>query len=715
MDRRRQRAAGRPDDETRRLRPPPNQAAPPQAPPNQAPPRKVPPPVVPPAQSTPPPPTRRQQVPPPQGQPLPQPSQNPPQNPPPRRPTAPQTPQALNQTPPPPHRGRRQPPPVRPWQQDPRDEPDATRFIPRTPGVPMGSRWPVADPDVLRPYDQLATQVMPAIKDAPLVKPRPGETGEQDVAAPAKAPSIAKSSGRMAIASLISRITGFAWKLLLVAAIGAKVENDSFNVANTMPNIIFELLMGGVLSSLVVPLLVRSQDDKDGGEAYTQRLVTVAGTLLVVGTAIAVFAAPLITKLYVDDKGQANPDLVTAFAYLLLPQIFFYGVFALLSAVLNAKNIFGPTAWAPVINNLVVVFTILVVWIMPGNIATDPVSITDPKLLTLGLGVTFGIVAQSILLIPPLLRSGFKFKWRWGIDKRMKEFGGLALWTVGYVAVSQVGYTITTRVLTSGSQGGVTAYANAWLLFQLPYGVIGVSLLTAIMPRMSRAAADGDHKKLIGDLSYASRISTVMLVPISAVMTVVGGSVGIALFSSVGKGTVEDAARMGEALAISAFALLPYALVMLQMRVFYAMKDARTPVLIMIVMTVVKVPLLYLCPALLSPDNIVLGVMMVNGLTFVVGAILGQVWLWVTLGNLRSKRILGVILFTVVASVLGVGAAWLAGQVVPDSFGPTFHAWVKLLLQTAVGIVVSFGVLMALKVEELKPATTRITRLIKRG
>ncbi len=597
---------------------------------------------------------------------------------------------------------------------DRRDEPDATRFIPRTPGVPMGSRWPVADPDVLRPYDQLATQVMPAIKDAPLVKPRPGETGEQDVAAPPKAPSLAKSSGRMAIASLISRITGFAWKLLLVAAIGAQVENDSFNVANTMPNIIFELLMGGVLSSLVVPLLVRSQDDKDGGEAYTQRLVTVAGTLLVVGTTIAVFAAPLITKLYVDDNGEANPELVTAFAYLLLPQIFFYGVFALLSAVLNAKHVFGPTAWAPVINNLVVIFTILVVWVMPGNISTDPVSLTDPKLLTLGLGVTAGIVAQSVLLIPPLLRSGFKFKWRWGIDKRMKEFGGLALWTVGYVAVSQIGYTITTRVLTSGSQGGVTAYSNAWLLFQLPYGVIGVSLLTAIMPRMSRAAADGDHKKLIGDLSYASRISTVTLLPISAVMTIVGGSVGIALFT-LGKGTVENASRMGEALAISAFALLPYALVMLQMRVFYSMKDARTPVLIMIVMTVVKVPLLYLCPVLLSKDNIVLGVMMVNGLTFVVGAILGQVWLWVTLGNLRSKRVLGVILFTVVASVLGVGAAWLAGQVVPDSFGPTFQAWVKLVLQTVVGIAVSFGVLMALKVEELKPATDRITRLIKRG
>jgi putative peptidoglycan lipid II flippase len=233
------------------------------------------------------------------------------------------------------------------------------------------------------------------------------------------------------------------------------------------------------------------------------------------------------------------------------------------------------------------------------------------------------------------------------------------------------------------------------------------------MPRMSRAAADGDTKKLVGDLSYASRISTVMLVPISAVMTIVGSSIGVALFS-VGKGNPETAGRLGDALAISAFALLPYALVMLQLRVFYAMKDARTPTLIMIVMTAVKIPLLYLCKALLDDNQILLGTMMVNGLTFVVGAMLGQVWLWVTLGNLRSKRVLGVILFTCVASALGVAAAILVGFLVPASFGPTLQAWVKLILQGVVGIVVSFGVLIALKVEEVAPATARITRLIKR-
>src|SRR5690606_38509038 len=188
----------------------------------------------------------------------------------------------------------------------------------------------------------------------------------------------------------------------------------------------------------------------------------------------------------------------------------------------------------------------------------------------------------------------------------------------------------------------------------------------------------------------------------------------VALFA-LGKGSVEDAERLGQALAVSAFGLLPYALVMLQMRVFYAMKDSRTPTLIMVVMTAVKIPLLYLAQGLLSPTQVVLGVMMVNSLVFVVGAVRGQVWLWVKLGNLRSKRVVGVILFTVVASVLGAAAAAGTGYLVPDFLGSILGAWVTLILQGIVGMGVSFGVLMALKVDELAPVTRRVTRLIRRG
>jgi len=523
----------------------------------------------------------------------------------------------------------------------------------------------------------------------------------------------------MAIATLVSRITGFAWKVQLAWVAGLTVVNDSFTVANTLPNIVFELLLGGVLASVVVPLLVRAQDDPDGGQAYTSRLLTVGMTMLAAGTVVAVALAPVFTRLYMDDStGHANSALATAFAYLLLPEIVFYGLFALLSAILQAKHVFGPTAWAPVVNNLIIMATIGGYAIVPGEISLDPVRMGDAKLLVLGVGVTTGIAVQALVLMPALRRIGFRFRWNWGIDSRLKEFGGLALWILGYVAISQIGMVITTRVLTAAAAGGAAIYSNAWLLFQLPYGVIGVSLLTAIMPRLSRAAADGDTRKLIGDLSLGSRLSTVMLVPISAVLTIAGTSIGVALFS-YGNGGVANAERLGTALAFSAFGILPFALVMLQLRVFYAMKDARTPTLIMIVMIVVKIPLLYMCADRLRPDDVVIGVMLVNALTYVVGAVLGQMWLWVRLGRLQSMRVVRVIVQSIVAGAAGIlvafGLGLLVDLVLSDSAGPTLTAWLKLVVQGLATTVVAFGLLAAFKVPELNPAVQRITRLVRRG
>jgi putative peptidoglycan lipid II flippase len=523
----------------------------------------------------------------------------------------------------------------------------------------------------------------------------------------------------MAIATLVSRVTGFAWKVMLAWVASLSVVNDSFTVANTLPNIVYELLLGGVLASVVVPLLVRAQDDPDGGQAYTNRLLTVGMTMLAIGTVLAVALAPVFTRLYMDDStGTANAELATAFAYLLLPEIVFYGLFALLSAILQAKHVFGPTAWAPVVNNLMIMVTIGVYAVVPGEISLNPVRMGDTKLLVLGIGVTLGIAVQALVLVPALRRIGFRFRWNWGLDQRLKEFGGLALWILGYVAISQVGMVISTRVLTAGAAGGASIYSNAWLLFQLPYGVIGVSLLTAIMPRLSRAAADGDTTKLVGDLSLGSRLSTVMLVPISAVLTIAGSAIGVALFNH-GNADVTQAERLGAALAFSAFGILPYALVMLQLRVFYAMKDARTPTLIMIVMTVVKIPLLYLCADRLRPTDIVIGVMLVNALTYVVGAVLGQMWLWVRLGRLQSMRVVRVIVQSIVAGLAGIlvayGATLLLDMVLPDSLGATVTAWFTLIVQGLVTMVVTFGLLAAFKVPELNPAVQRITRLVRRG
>src|SRR5690606_22777331 len=288
----------------------------------------------------------------------------------------------------PPGRGGR--PPLRPPQ--------------RTQRLAAGPQWPTTDPDELRPFE--VTTMLPRISAASQTGfLRSVDAGPETglIAAVEKEPSLARSTGKIAIASLTSRITGFLWKIMLVWVVGIGVVNGSFNVANTLPNIVYELLLGGVLASVVVPLLVRAQDDPDGGEAYTQRLLTMALTLLGGATVVAVLAAPWFTALYVDSStNQANPELTTAFAYLLLPQILFYGIFALLMAILNAKQIFGPPAWAPVVNNLVVIATILVFAMVPGEISLDPVRMGDIKRLVLGVGVTLGIVAQAAMLVPPL-------------------------------------------------------------------------------------------------------------------------------------------------------------------------------------------------------------------------------------------------------------------------------------------------------------------------
>lgn len=525
-------------------------------------------------------------------------------------------------------------------------------------------------------------------------------------------PSLVGATGTIALGTLVSRLSGFASKLLLAWVIGFGVLNDSYTVANTLPNIVYELLLGGVLTSVVVPLLVRAaRDDADGGLEYTQRLVTVATVLLGAATLAAVAAAPALTRLYLGDGDAANPQLTTVFAYLLLPEIIFYGLGALFGAILNARSVFAPAAWAPVLNNLVVLATLAVFTLVPGEISLDPVQMGEAKLLVLGIGTTLGIAAQAAVLLPSLRRVGFRFRWRWGWaelfkkDGRLSQAGMLVLWVVGYVLVSQVGYIATTRAAAQGAEGGVAIYSYAWMLFQLPYGVLGVSLLTAIMPRMSRAAAEGDTARVVDDLSLGSRYSAVLLVPVAVLLTVAGQSIGIALFSFGASGAA-DASRLGLALAFSAFGLLPYAVTMLQLRVFYAMADARTPTLIIVIMTAVKVPLLLACPAVLDPEDVVLGLAAVNAAGFVVGAVVGQVWLRVRLGPVRTTEVLMTVGKTVLAAVPAAGAALGVGSLVDSGslvdVGGVLGAWIDLVLSTLVIGVVMTGALLALRTGEMQ-------------
>jgi putative peptidoglycan lipid II flippase len=524
----------------------------------------------------------------------------------------------------------------------------------------------------------------------------------------------------MAIASLVSRVTGFVRQLALVTVLGLGVVNDSYTVANTLPNIVYELLLGGVLTSIMVPLLVRAQtEDADGGESYTRRLLTIACAALAVATLVAMAAAPLLTRLYLGDgDGPANPQLATAFAWLLLPQIFFYGLGALLGALLNTRGVFGPFAWAPVLNNVVVLGVLAVFALMPGRISLDPVRMGEPKLLVLGVGTTLGIVAQALVLLPAVRRTGFRYRPLWGWDRRLGETGGLALWVVGYVLIGQLGYIVTTRVAAAAAPGSVAIYANAWLLLQVPYGVLGVSLLTALMPRMSRAAAEGRTSDVIADLALGTRLSAVVLLPVSALLTLFGTQLGVALFSLGAGGAGDGATRLGATLAASAFALLPFAATMLQLRVFYALTDSRTPTLLQLVIVGVKIPMLLAVPSFLPPEWVVLGLATANGLSFVVGAALGQVVLHRRLGRLGTVAVLGALARMAAASVVAALAAFGVVLVIAPALppvGPVTGSWIELAVATVIGVPAAVIAMLVLRVPELGALRERLGRSIHRA
>ncbi|WP_300012739.1 murein biosynthesis integral membrane protein MurJ [Pseudonocardia sp.] len=604
---------------------------------------------------------------------------------------------------------------------------------PGPPPHPQGPRRPAAGPTRPRsdaavppPWSDSRRPGGATSRPAPATRrsyePPPGADDATQIfspvvdAEPAR-PSLGRSSSRIALASLVSRLTGFLRQIAIVAVLSIGAVSDSYTVANTLPVIVYQLLIGGVLSSVLVPVLVRAQvEDDDEGEAYTRRLLTLAGLALLVATVLAVLAAPLLSALYTSGAGEgATPELTTAFLYLLLPQIFFFGIGALFGAILNSRGVFGPFAWAPVLNNVVVLVVLGVFTLVPGEISVDPVRMGEPKLLVLGIGVTMGIVVQALVLIPALRRLGVRYRPVWGIDARLKETVGLAAWVLLYVAIGQLGYLVMTRVTYSAAPGSLTAYSNTWLLLQVPYGILGVSLLTALMPRMSRAAAEGRPDDVVSDLSLGARLSAVFLIPISALITVFGTPVALALFG-LRSGNIEGAQVIGTALTVSAFGLLPYAITMLQLRVFYAMSDSRTPTLLQTATIGFQIPVFLALGALLPPESVVLGLAAANGVSYVFAAVLGQIVLRRRLGTLPTSDALGTMASTTVAALLGTFVAFGATTLlpIPDSWPPAAGAWVTLVFALIVAAPAVLLAMRLLRVREVDPLVDRIVRLAGR-
>ncbi|OAH61763.1 hypothetical protein AYJ66_12990 [Dietzia cinnamea] len=477
--------------------------------------------------------------------------------------------------------------------------------------------------------------------------------------------SVMRSTGSMAVANLASRITGFVRMILILTVLGPAVAS-AFNTANTLPNMITELVLGSVLTAMFMPLLAKAaQEDADGGVSFIRRLLTVTSALALGATVLAVACAPLLTELNLGD-GEVNTDLATAFAFLLLPQIFFYGVFSVMLAVLNYNGVFRPGAWAPVWNNVVAIATLALFAVVGSGIdPAAPVNLLSGPILLLGLGTTLGVVVQAAVLVPALRRAGVDLRPQWGLDPRIKQFGGHALAGVTYVLISQVGLVMTNRIGAAADEAAIAIYQTYWLLLQVPYGIIGVTLLTAINPRLADNGVAGRNDAVVRDISLGTRLSLFGLLPIIAFMTAFGPTIATGLFR-YGNFDADSARVLGLTVAAGAFTLVPYAIVLLQQRVFYAREDYWTPTVMILAITVVRVVLSLLVPAVADErSHVVIGLALANGIGWVVGAVAGYVLLRSKLGSLRGRETLRSAAWTLGASVAGALVALAVDTVLP--------------------------------------------------
>lgn len=501
--------------------------------------------------------------------------------------------------------------------------------------------------------------------------------------------SLMRSTGSMAVANLASRVTGFVRMILILTVLGPAVAS-AFNTANTLPNMITELVLGSVLTAMFMPLLAKSaQEDEDGGVSFIRRLLTVTSVLALVAAVIAVACAPLLTELNLGD-GEVNTSLATAFAFLLLPQIFFYGVFSVMLAILNYNGIFKPGAWAPVWNNVVAIATLALFAVVGSGIdASAPVNILSGPILLLGLGTTLGVVVQAVILIPALRRAGVSLRPEWGLDPRIKQFGGHALAGVTYVLISQVGLIMTNRIGSNADEGAIAIYQTFWLLLQVPYGIIGVTLLTAINPRLADNGIAGRTDAVVRDISLGTRLSLFGLLPIIAFMTAFGPTIATGLFR-YGNFDAHSADILGLTLAFGAFTLIPYAIVLLQQRVFYAREDYWTPTLMILAITVVRVVLSLIVPMVTEQrSHVVVGLALANGIGWLIGAAAGYVLLRRSLGPLRGRETLRSAVWTLAASIIGALAALAVDWILPMAALTDWLGSIGFVIRAGIAAVVT--------------------------
>ncbi|WP_410819613.1 murein biosynthesis integral membrane protein MurJ [Micromonospora sp. 050-3] len=532
--------------------------------------------------------------------------------------------------------------------------------------------------------------------------------------------SAAANSAVMAIGSLVSRGTGFLRNLVIAAALGGALVGDAYTTAQILPGMVYEFLLGGVLTSVLIPVLVRRRKvDTDGGQAYAQRLLTLAILALGVAALLAVASASALTWLY--GSGESTDEyskLVTPLARLMLPMIFFSGLSALISAVLNTRGHFAAPMWAPILNNLVVIGTAGLYIAIFGAEIVRPADMTTGRILLIGGGTLLGVAIQAMGLLPALRRVGFRWKLRFDFRALgLRELGRLGAWMICYVAVSQVGLIVLFNLLNRAGKenaAGPLIYNNVFLLLMTAHGIIAVSIITALMPRMSAAAADGRYADVAADLSRGTRTVTAVLAPIAVCYAVLATPIAFTLFR-FGAFNEENATATSVVLLAAALALVPFAVSQLFTFAFYALPDTRTPALINIPVVALRVGVQIVLFVAFSASFAGAGMMIGNAVSYLAAAIASAWLLRPRVGRIGLGEIMRTGGRVAVAALGSAAVGLLVVKLLPGDDTPSR---LEAIFQLVIGGVVIggtyLGLAMLLKIGEITEVVGMVRRRLGR-
>ncbi len=540
--------------------------------------------------------------------------------------------------------------------------------------------------------------------------------------------SILGSSAVMAAGTVVSRLSGIVRNTLLAAALGTQLHADVFTIANTVPNMLYILLAGGVFNAVLVPQLVRAmKNDPDGGEAYTNRVVTLAALFLAGVTAVLVIGAPLLMRLFLDGSYftpelAAQRESVMDFARYCLPQVFFYGMFVLVGQILNSRGSFGPMMWAPIANNVIAVAVLgiylAVFGAASGTALTGGFSPGEEALL--GLGSTAGIAVQLIILVPYLRRAGFSYRPRY--DFRGTGLGHtlrLGVWTVLFVIVNQIAYTVVVHLASGGTAEaattagggpgtGYTIYSNAFLVMMVPHSVATVSLATAMLPRLSRHAAADDLAGVARNVASTLRTTLALIVPFAVALPLVAHDLSNLIWGyQAARETFVDFAA---ALSLFAPGLVFFTSHYLMLRGFYSLERTRTVFWVQCVIAAVNITLAILLTGAAAPGQTASWLVVAYDGAYAVGAIGSYLLLRHVLGGLETPTLVRFLVRLVVAA----GVAGLVGWAVRLGLSEVWPGDAKLRAGVALVAIGGSGgaaylaVSRALRIDEV----TGVLRLV---